>query len=104
MSDSEYHSTSARLDMKATRKSYDGLFKARIVSEWINGKRSLNELAEFYDVHPNQIKNWKSILLKRASLLLEDKRRSKADLSVRAVLKEILSRPRNLACFERNLK
>ena len=97
MSDSEYHSTSAQLDMKVTRKSYDGLFKARIVSEWINGQRSLNELAEFYDVHPNQIKNWKSILLKRASLLLEDKRRSKADLSVRAVLKDILSRPRDLA-------
>jgi len=97
MFDSENHSTSAQLDLKVKRKSYDGLFKARIVSDWINGKRSLNESAEFYDVHPNQIKNWKSILLKRASLVLEDKRRSKADLSVRAVLKDILSRPRNLA-------
>jgi|GEM_PF-1228687 len=97
MFDSENHSTSAQLDFKVKRKSYDGLFKARIVSEWINGKRSLNELTEFYDVHPNQIKNWKSILLKRASLVLEDKRRSKAHLSVRAVLKDILSRPRNLA-------
>lgn len=97
MSDSENHSTSAQLDLKVKRKSYDGLFKARIVSEWINGQRSLNELAEFYDVHPNQIKNWKSILFKRASLVLEDKRRSKADLSVRAVLKDILSRPRNPA-------
>jgi transposase len=78
MFDSENHSISVQQDLKVKRKSYDGLFKAQIVSEWINGKRSLNELAEFYDVHPNQIKNWKSILLKRAGHVLEDKRRSKA--------------------------
>ena len=103
MFNSENHSKLARLE-KMKRKSYDGLFKARIVSEWINGKRGLNELAEYYDVHPNQIKNWKSILLKRASLVLEDQRRSKADLSVRGVLKGILNNPRNLVLFERNLK
>lgn len=97
MIDSEYASSSVQPDLKVKRKTYDGSFKARIVSEWINGKRSLSELAEFYDVHPNQIKNWKAILLKRASHVLEDKRRSKADLSVRGVLKSILSSSRSLA-------
>jgi transposase-like protein len=90
------HSTSAQLDLKVKRKSYDGPFKARIVSEWINRKRRLNESAEFHDVHPSQIKSWKSILLKRASHVLEDKRRSKAALPVMTVLKDILSSPRNL--------
>lgn len=60
------------------RNTYSGSFKAQIVSELINGKRSLKELAEYYNVHPNQIKNWKSILLKRASDTLEDKRRTKS--------------------------
>ena len=60
------------------RNTYSGSFKARIVSELINGKRSLKELADHYNVHPNQIKNWKSILLKRASDTLEDKRRTKS--------------------------
>jgi len=64
--------------MKMKRKTYEGLFKARVVSEWIKGKRNLNELAERYSIHPNQIKNWKSLLLKGAGQVLDDKRRSKS--------------------------
>jgi transposase len=58
------------------RRTYSGSFKARIVSELLNGKKTLVELAEEYQVHPNQIKNWKSILLKRGSDIFEDKRKS----------------------------
>jgi transposase len=65
-------------EFKGKRKLYDGYFKAQVVSEWINNKASLKELAERYDVHPNQIKNWKSLLLKGASYVLEDKRRIKS--------------------------
>jgi transposase-like protein len=78
MFDSENLSSSVRPDMKMKRKTYEGLFKARVVSEWINGKINLNELAERYSVHPNQIKNWKSLLLKGASQVLDDKRRLKS--------------------------
>ncbi len=60
------------------RNTYSGAFKAKVVSEFINRKRRLKELAEHYQLHPNQIKNWKSILLKRAGDILEDKRRNKA--------------------------
>ena len=65
-------------EFKGKRKLYDGYFKAQVVSEWINNKASLKELAKRYDIHPNQIKNWKSLLLKGASYLLEDKRRTKS--------------------------
>jgi transposase-like protein len=57
------------------RKIYSGSFKAKVVLELLNGKKSLNELARQYQLHPNQIKNWKSILLKHASYILEDKRK-----------------------------
>jgi transposase-like protein len=57
------------------RRVYSGTFKAKVVCELIKGNKSLNELAEQYQVHPNQIKNWKSILLKNASTILEDKRK-----------------------------
>ena len=63
--------------MKTKRKTYDGFFKAQAVSEFINGKRSLKEVAGRYGVHPNQIKNWKAILLKEACRVLDDKRRIK---------------------------
>jgi len=77
MGDSEGFSSAVRPETKVKRRTYDGLFKARVVREWINGRRSLNELAERYDVHPNQIKNWKALLLKGASQVLEDRRHSR---------------------------
>ena len=67
------------MDATGKRNTYSGAFKAKVVSEFINQKRKrrLKELAEHYQLHPNQIKNWKSILLKRAGDILEDKRRIK---------------------------
>ena len=59
------------------RKTYTGTFKAKVVSEFIHGKTDLDELSEKYQVHPNQIKNWKSILFKRAYLIFNDKRQSR---------------------------
>ncbi len=58
------------------RKTYAGTFKAMVVTELICGKKSLTELAARYNLHPNQIKNWKSELLKQASTIFEDKRRT----------------------------
>ena len=56
------------------RRSYSGAFKAEVLREFLNRRRDLRELAEEYQLHPNQIKNWKSLLLKRAALVLEDGR------------------------------
>ncbi len=59
------------------RNTYSGAFKAKVVLELINGNKSLNVLASQYGLNPNQIKNWKSRLLKQAPEILEDKRRKK---------------------------
>jgi transposase len=56
------------------RKKYNGDFKANLVAEYIKGEKTLMELSAAYQVHPNQIKNWKSILLKRANEVLDDRR------------------------------
>ncbi|MBI5602683.1 MAG: helix-turn-helix domain-containing protein [Deltaproteobacteria bacterium] len=58
------------------RKTYTGDFKAKVVLELIRNRKSLTELAAQYELHPNQIKNWKSLLLKQAVKLLDDKRRA----------------------------
>lgn len=76
MFDSEDVSSLVEPEMRGKRRTYDGPFKARVVREWINGKRSLNEQAKRYGIHPNQIKNWKSTLLKRAGQVLDDRRRT----------------------------
>ena len=45
--------------MKNSRKIYEGNFKARVVLEVIRGEKTLSEIASEYQVHPNQIINWK---------------------------------------------
>ncbi|MBU1053534.1 MAG: transposase [Proteobacteria bacterium] len=57
------------------RKTYTGDFKAKVVLELINNKKNLKELAVRYELHPNQIKNWKSLFLKEAVNVFDDKRR-----------------------------
>lgn len=59
------------------RKTYSGSFKARVISDLILGKKELDELANDYQLHPNQIKNWKTLLFKRAHIILDDRRHNK---------------------------
>jgi transposase-like protein len=58
-----------------TRKTYTGEFKVAVVLELLCGRKSLADLAALYELHPNQIKNWKSRLLKQAIYIFDDKRR-----------------------------
>lgn len=41
------------------RKTYDKTFKTKVVLEALQEKLTLQELGQKYDVHPNQIGQWK---------------------------------------------
>lgn len=68
---SEYADDSKR------RNRYSGEFKAKVVFEALSSDKPLKEIAYDYQLHPNQIKNWKSQLKKMAGELFEDKRGKK---------------------------
>ena len=72
--------TTNAIGSKKNRKRYTGMFKAEIVLEYLKGERGLEELAQKYQVHPNQIKNWKALLFKRAHEVLGDKRSQKSNI------------------------
>ena len=52
--------------MKRPRRNHAAVFKAKVALAAIKGDKTLPDLAEQFDVHPNQITQWKSQLLERA--------------------------------------
>ena len=45
--------------MATQRKQYSAEFKARVALEALQGRKTVNELASTYGVHPTQIAHWK---------------------------------------------
>ena len=56
---------------KRPRRNHGAVFKAKVALEAIKGEQTLIELAERFEVHPNQIAEWKKQLLDRASRIRE---------------------------------
>jgi transposase len=52
---------------KRTRRTHAAAFKAKVALAAIRGEKTLAELAQQYDVHPNQITAWKAHVVEAAS-------------------------------------
>ena len=52
---------------KRSRRAHSPAFKAKAALAAVKGEKTLAELAQQFDVHPNQITNWKSQLLEGAA-------------------------------------
>ena len=50
--------------------------KFKIVLEAIKGQRQISEIASDYEVHPNQISNWKKQFLEKGSTVFSTKKDS----------------------------
>lgn len=52
---------------KRIRRTHSPAFKAKVALAAIKGEKTLAELAQLFDVHPQQITNWRSQLLEGAA-------------------------------------
>jgi len=52
---------------KRSRRNHSAAFKAKVALAAIKGEETLGQLATRFDVHPNQITQWKGQLLERAA-------------------------------------
>jgi transposase-like protein len=53
------------------RKTYDKDFKAKVALEALKGDKTIQELGQIYQVHPNLITQWKRQLLDNAANIFE---------------------------------
>jgi transposase-like protein len=51
---------------RRSRRNHSPAFKAKVALAAVKGERTLAELAEHFDVHPNQIQDWKKQLISKA--------------------------------------
>jgi Transposase. len=52
---------------KRSRRNHSPVFKAKVALDALKGDQTIVELAERYQVHPNQITDWKKQLLEHAA-------------------------------------
>ena len=62
---------------KRPRRNHSAAFKAKVALEAMKGEQTLVELAERFEVHPNQITEWKKLLMERASEVFDKGKPSK---------------------------
>lgn len=56
---------------KRKRRNHSPAFKARVAMAAIRGDKTLADLAQQYDVHPNQIQDWKKRLVSEAESVFD---------------------------------
>ena len=61
------------------RKQYTASFKAKVALEAVKGDQSLAELSSRYEVHANQIGQWRKALLLGLPELFSDRRRRREE-------------------------
>ena len=54
------------------RRNHSPAFKAKVAVAAIKGEKTLIELAQDFDIHPSQIKQWRDQLLEGATVVFGD--------------------------------
>ncbi len=53
------------------RRNHSPVFKSKVALAAVKGDKTLSELSQQFDIHPNQITQWKTLLLERMSVVFE---------------------------------
>lgn len=65
------------------RRNHGAAFKAKVALEAIKEEQTLVQLAERFDVHPNQITKWKKQMLDRAQEVFAKEKKTQEGPSIK---------------------
>jgi transposase len=57
--------------MKRTRRKFTSAFKTRVVLEALKERETIHQIASRFEVHPNQISQWKRQFIEGADTVFE---------------------------------
>lgn len=63
--------------MKRTRRKFSSEFKSQVAIEALKERYTLTELAQKFELHPNQISQWKQEFLERSKNIFEGSEKKK---------------------------
>jgi transposase-like protein len=77
--------------MSKKRINYSSSFKAKVALAAVRQERTISQLSSQFQVHPNQISKWKSVLLANLETLFRDgrQRHPKEDSDVNELYQKI---------------
>ncbi len=68
--------------MKQNRRKHTPSFKARVALEALKGEETIAELASRFEVHPSQLRKWKSSLAEGAAGIFSGDQQSASSKSI----------------------
>ena len=71
------------------KKSYDSKFKSRVALEALRGELTVAEIAGKYQVHPNQVQQWKKKLMEGAFEIFQAERKESKPYTEDDLMKKI---------------
>jgi len=70
---------------KGTRRKHSATFKAKVALAALAGDKTLAELAQQFEIHPNQITDWKRQLSARAADVFEKSGGTEPPVDIKAM-------------------
>ena len=81
--------------MKQSRRKFTPAFKAKVALEALKERQTLAQLAEHFELHPNQISQWKREFITESEKIFQVSGKSKkatADSDTNPILKELYAK------------
>ena len=70
---------------RRTRRNHSPAFKGQVAIAALKGDKTLAELAQQFDVHPNQIADWKTQLMDRSAQVFGDSTAKAAEPDIKTL-------------------
>lgn len=71
------------------RRNHNSAFKAKVALAAVKGDKTIAELAEQFEVHPNQITDWKRQLQEKAATVFGERREKEKEPDIQRMQAKI---------------